>query len=432
MPTTSEQGSREQPRSLCGCTAGTAAIVGAVLVLMGSWFVWRVVQMSGDLSRPYGSDGPSSGWIAVWLGDLDGDRAFDLALKTAFEEAHDGPYEWGVTRVLSGATGKELKVLHGTGAFARLHEEIGPAGDIDGDGLPEIWWSEGRGELLVGEVGEDRPLHRLRVGLCAEAEPLGDLDGDRCTDLLVRAYLGQPEKGRTVAAISGRTGDVLWTLGTFEEGRPPGIDCGGHMTRLDDVNGDRITDVAMIDVQERLLLVSGADGEVLRALPHRIDGSGSLEALGDLDGDGLPELLVHRGWPDLVDDDWQPNPVQIVSAADGEVLASHPAAEFVWSAFSPGDVDGDGRLDVAWCADGSIHVVSALDGRSLLDVEEGYTLPGRGDWNADGCADLLVIHNVHLELGEEAPDDLWRQGRVEVISGKDGSVLRVYDEGVLP
>ena len=58
--------------------------------------------------------------------------------------------------------------------------------------------------------------------------------------------------------------------------------------------------------------------------------------------------------------------------------------------------------------------------------------PGRGDWDADGCADLLVVHNVHLELGEEAPPDLWRKGRVEVISGKDGSILRVYDESVLP
>jgi hypothetical protein len=286
--------------------------------------------------------------------------------------------------------------------------------------------------LLVGKVGEDRPLHRLKVGLCGEAEPLGDVDGDRCTDLLVRAYLGQPEKGRTVAAISGRTGEVLWTLGAFEEGRPPGIDCGGHVTRLDDVNGDRVTDVAMVDVQERLLLLSGADGEVLRALPQRIDGSGSLETLGDLDGDGLPELLVYRGWPDLVDDEWQGNPVQVVSAASGEVLASHPGGEFVWSVFSPGDVDGDGHLDVAWCTDGVVEVVSALDGGSLLRVEEGYALPGRGDWNADGCADLLVVRNVYLDDHEEAPPDLWRKGRVEVISGRDGSVLRVFDEEVLP
>jgi hypothetical protein len=408
--------------------------VGAVLVLLGSWFVWLVVQLSRDLSGPppYGSDEPSSGWIAVWLGDLDGDRVFDLALKTAFEQARGGAYRWGVTRVLSGATGKELKVLQGTGALAQLHEEIGPAGDIDGDGRPEIWWTDGYGDLLVGAPGEERWKLELRVDLLAEAVPLGDVDGDHCTDLLVSAFPVQPEGLTAVSAVSGRTGTLLWTVTGADMGAPLYTSFGGHIARLDDVDGDRIADAAVVDEQERVLVVSGADGELLRTLPQRVDHTGALESLGDLDGDGSPELLVYQGWPDLLDGEWQGKLVQVVSAADGEVLASHPAGEFVWSAFSPGDVDGDGDLDLAWLADGAIEVVSALDGRSLRRVENGGIQPGRGDWDADGCADLLVVHNVHLEVGEEAPPDLWRKGRVEVISGRDGSVLCVYDEGVLP
>ena len=56
---------------------------------------------------------------------------------------------------------------------------------------------------------------------------------------------------------------------------------------------------------------------------------------------------------------------------------------------------------------------------------------GSGDANGDGCADILRITNRYEPPGaEEVPeivDRIWHEGSLEVVSGKDGSILLRID-----
>ena len=45
--------------------------------------------------------------------------------------------------------------------------------------------------------------------------------------------------------------------------------------------------------------------------------------------------------------------------------------------------------------------------------------PATGLVPRDGHADLLVTRNIRFKPNEDAPADLWRKGRVEIISGKE-------------
>jgi hypothetical protein len=68
----------------------------------------------------------------------------------------------------------------------------------------------------------------------------------------------------------------------------------------------------------------------------------------------------------------------------------------------------------------------------LHSIDGVWSVPGLADYNADGCGDLLVTRSIHFGEHERGPEDLWRKGRVEIVSGKDGSILRTFDEAVLP
>jgi len=231
--------------------------------------------------------------------------------------------------------------------------------------------------------------------------------------------------------VSGSTGEALWTLRVPAGDPPPFAPVGSRICRLGDIDRDGDLEIATVNEQMQVLLVDGPSGMTLGALPLIVDPfCGAIDSLGDLDGDGLPELLHYEGWGSRERIEKGDPPVQVVSASTGQVMLSLAVGLFL-CVFSPGDVDGDGFADAAWQSE-DLDVVSAKDGRVLHKIADVEATRGRGDWNGDGCADLLVTRNTRLGLREKVPADLWRQGRVLIVSGKDGSILKVFDEGVLP
>lgn len=252
------------------------------------------------------------GWAVAGVGDVDGDAVPDFA-----GGAPDAGPEFGTgaIRVFSGADGAPVAaldgVLGGLQGAGFLGSSLAPAGDLDGDAVPDI---------LAGAPSVSS----------ASALP---------------GY---------VVVFSGADGSVLFRV----DGVTAPERFGDAVASVGDVNGDDVPDVLIgapggtgIAVGSASLY-SGADGALIR----RHDGEGGVEnlgdsvaGLGDVDADGVGDYAV--GAPRFgVGSGAQPaGYVKIFSGASGAQLARIQGKEgeqLGWKVAGPGDLDGDGDPDL--------------------------------------------------------------------------------------
>jgi len=148
---------------------------------------------------------------------------------------------------------------------------------------------------------------------------------------------------------------------------------GGAIARLGDVNSDGVCDFLVSRIDVAVWICSGKDGSTIREIedPGRygyLRGFGhSLAALGDLDGDGVPDFAV--GCEEDLDSGDQYD-ATVFSGRDGSELGVLEAGhEFVVVA-AAGDVDGDGVPDVLasrW-ESGQVKVISGRTGETLRTI----------------------------------------------------------------
>ncbi len=258
-------------------------------------------------------------------------------------------------------------------------------GDVDADGVGDYALGDasagGNAGAVVFVSGVDG-AERFRVAGAAVGDRLGsvvvgtgDLDGDGVGDAVA---LGLPAGGSFARAISGAGGATLWQVGA----QAPGAQLGARLARAGDVDQDGVADV-LVDfgpagqATDGALVLSGADGSVLRVLAPAGLASPAvrgLAGLDDLDGDGAPELAVGYG--------------------DG------PAAGAV--------LVHDGQSGAV------VHSIPAPAG----ELQFGQALARADDVNGDGTPDLTV--GSPSGLFDATPFT----SRVRILSGADGSILR--------
>jgi hypothetical protein len=287
------------------------------------------------------------------VGDINDDGVPDLAVGAPYQEVEDRDNA-GVVFLVSGADGRHLHTLHSPQPqlFAHFGTALGGLGDVNGDGVPD---------LAIGA-------------------PLQDVEGENCCDQ------GQ------VVVVSGADGTRLHTLHSPRPQR--GARFGAALAGVGDVNGDGVSDLAVgapsQDVEGRggvgvVFLVSGADGRHLHSLHSPNPQAGAdfgrtLAGVGDVNGDGVPDLAVGDPLQDLEGDCCGgARLVFLFSGATGRHLHTvraprpQPEANFGAALAGVGDVNGDGVPDLAVGA--PFQYVRGLENRGQVFVFSVSTAP---------------------------------------------------------
>jgi hypothetical protein len=362
--------------------------------------------------------------VAV-IEDVNADGIPDVAVGAPSVDSPIGPTPATYVLVLSGLTGTLIHGFVGPNATSHYGASVAGIGDLDGDGVGDLaigapgpggQTSIGMVEVRSGATGA--VLRTLTIvgsfgdRLGASVARIGDLDGDGFPDVLA----GAPALGGIgrALAFSGANGAIIRTF------VPPmsADELGDSVAGVGDVDGDQVPDVVVgapggttpfNQFPGKAIVFSGGTAAALYTMTGNGPGDRfgvSAAALGDVNGDGLPDMVIGASITAQVGGGPQPQArAEIRSGLGGAlILTLNPmsaatGAGFGFSVARASDQDGDGRSDVVVghpLGKGRVSVFSSATGALLVTFEGSVnsqalgTSVASGDLNGDGLADFVA------------------------------------------
>ncbi len=228
--------------------------------------------------------------------------------------------------------------------------------------------------------------------------------------------------GLSTAPATSQVGGELSPILTIK-GQTANENLGEDLDHAGDINGDGFDDIA-VGSDSSVKILSGLDGSII----HQWNNVSNVANLGDIDGDGIPDFVMSPGS--------FPTAAFAYSGASGSLLhtwTGGPGTNFGQVIEAGGDIDADGVPDILVSAPnmdiagvnnaGAVYAYSGATGTqihrivgSVSNGAYGYALAGMGDVNGDGHADYAI---VRLNTPFANP-------RIEVISGIDKSILYAF------
>ncbi|MFK7926645.1 MAG: FG-GAP-like repeat-containing protein [Myxococcota bacterium] len=389
---------------------------------------------------------PSVGYLV----DEDGDGTLgsegdvpSVVFSTFKGSAYTAP---GVLHAIRGDTGEPIWSV----GQVEGHQVMGSSGvaiaDL-GDGIPTVLASSGSGVLaLDGRTGAFR-WHATVTNSRYGSPAVADLNGDGWAEVIY---------GRSVLSHDGA---VLWTA---TEGNSGGFFSFG-MDLDEDGTGEVVSANTVYEADGTLRWTNGPDG---------------YPAVGDIEGDGVPEVItvsfgrvqVRRStdgtlvWEGLMPDNGGGPPtvadfdgdgaieIGVASKAvyyvfdnDGSVLWSNPVSDS--SSFRTGssvfDFEGDGAAEVVYADQETLFVWDGSSGAEELRVDEHssgtlFEYPLVVDVDADGAAEIVVASNDYgrytgshgITIIQDQADS-WAPAR-RVWNQYAWSISNIQDDGSVP
>ncbi|MGH8835023.1 MAG: hypothetical protein ACRDWG_08540 [Actinomycetes bacterium] len=343
---------------------------------------------TGDVIYTFiGQPGELHGYAIAAAGDVNGDRAADFIVGAPGAALSCGSNpQAGRAYVYSGADGSTLLTLDGEAAGDQYGAAVGSAGDVNRDGRADllvgapcfdgVGADSGKAYVVSGRTGRVLRSHagqaagdHFGIGIA----PAGLVDRDHFIDHIIGAS-DAGTGGRGLAYVfSGLTGRQVLAL----DGGPDTMDLGWFFVAgLGDVNGDKRDDLYVGDfnggpdgdARGLAFVFSGKTGAVLHQFEGDApgDGAGPGRYAGDVDGDGRNDVAVgsylsSAGAP-------QAGLVKVYSGNTGALLRTYVSTvageNLGFDAVGLGDVDGDGHVDLALTAASGdrVYIVSSTAG----------------------------------------------------------------------
>jgi predicted nucleotidyltransferase len=360
---------------------------------------------------------------SVVVGDLNGDGKLDVA--TSHTVSSKASVRFNTTA--PGAAVMSLSAVQvfdtGTGPFS-----IGLR-DLNGDGRADLV-TPNRDANTVSVLlnttapGADTPTFSSKADLTVGSQPLtvafADFNGDGKPDIT-----SANRNDGTVSVLLNTTA-IDPATPSFTAKQDFGTGANPLSVRMGDVNGDGNPDLAVANVNSNtvsVLLNNTTPGAATPSLAAKQDfatgpGPGSV-ATGDVNGDGKLDLAVTNTGSGG-------NTVSVLlnTTAPGAAVPSFALKQDFASGSLPrsvtmGDLNGDGKLDLAFGNNGSANVSVLLNTTAPGDVTVSFaarqdfaTAAGPfsvtlGDLNGDGKLDLAVVNesasNLSVLLNTTAP-----------------------------
>jgi len=396
---------------------------------------------SSQFANPVTYDTGGVGPGGALVGDMNGDGKPDLVVVNACDGSSN--CDGGTVSVLFG---------NGDGTFqtaiaydAGYLPNLLAVADVNGDGKPDLivgnqCASRGGNSCIAVLLGNgDGTFHTAKIAYGPANQPLvslaaADVNRDGKPDLIVVNGCGNGgtlcSNDKQVGVLLGNGDGSFQTLVTYGTGANAGL--GTTSVTVADVNGDGSPDLLVTsncgapvgcnpDGYPGVVsvLLGNGDGSFQAAVTYA-SGSGNpnAAAVGDLNGDDKLDLVVSNACEFFIycgGDNGQLHGVVGVLPGNGngtfKDTASYDAGGFGTASVTLGDVNGDGKLDVAiasncasndfLCMQGTAGVVGVLLGNGDGTFQPVATYGSGGyqahsivaaDVNGDGRPDLIAAN----------------------------------------
>jgi hypothetical protein len=251
-------------------------------------------------------------------------------------------------------------------------------GDVTGDGIDDIIIGGGNGsrgvvrvydgttfEPVAGALGSVSAFGQtFRGGVYVAA---GDVDGDGHADVIVSPAAGSSTQ---VRVFSGADGSLINSFTAF-----PGMS-GGVRVAVGDLNGDGLSEIIVgVGSGSRVRIFDGESGSPLEGSSASFNvfekryKRGVFVAAGDVNGDGIDDLIASAGAG-------VPR-VKVFTSAPGESqpieFQAYPRAPFLGARVSLADVNGDGIADIIAARGGTgapeVRAFSGIEFASIFSLK---------------------------------------------------------------